>query len=57
MKTHQNEFIGKFFATCNICKVKTEGKGVGGYMIEVVCFEEQTIVKTFFIYLGCLYCF
>jgi len=40
LKSHQNEFIGKTFPTCNICMVKAERKGVGGYMIEVVCLEE-----------------
>jgi len=47
LKPHQNEFIGKIFTTCNICVVKTEGKGVGGYMIEVVCFELKKSVQSF----------
>lgn len=39
LQLHQNQFIGKTNTTSTLCMSKTEGKGVGGYMIEVVCFE------------------
>ncbi len=32
---HLHEFIGKFCATCNICRANADGHDVGGYMRRV----------------------
>jgi len=37
--SRQNEFSGKKTSTRNICMVKTEGNGVGGYMMEAAWSE------------------